>query len=84
MDEKEIKSLIESTFTNMGKKNAIHNMDDNGKQYVMALAKHCKSSDMPFPYTSAWRICKEKFNYGGSQDAFRRAAMKIEADELTL
>lgn len=84
MDENELKSLIESTLDNTGQKSRIHEMDDNGKQYVHALAKHCAETQKKFPYSSAFRICKEKFNFTGSQDAFRRAMIKVEAGELTL
>ena len=84
MDEKELSNLIASTFSNTGQKSRIHEMDDNGKQYVHALAEHCNASNTKFPYTSAFKICKEKFNFTGSQDAFRRAMIKVEAGELTL
>jgi hypothetical protein len=84
MDENELKSLIDSTLNNTGQKSRIHEMDDNGKQYVHALAKHCADTKTKFPYSSAFKICKDKFNFKGSLDAFRRAVIKVEANELTL
>lgn len=84
MDENELNNLIANTFSNTGQQPRIHEMDDNGKQYVHALAEHCKANNTKFPYTSAFKICKEKFNFTGSQDAFRRAMIKVEAGELTL
>ena len=37
MDENELKSLIDSTFSNTGQKSRIHEMDDNGKQYKVSI-----------------------------------------------
>ena len=84
MDEQEIQSLIEHTFNTTGQKPAMVDMADDGKEYINALIEHCKGTNKKFPYTSAFRACKEKFSYTGSSDAFRRAIIRIESGELVL
>ena len=84
MDEKEIKSLIEHTFGNTGQKPAVFEMSDDGKQYINSLVDYCKESNKKFPYTSAFRVCKDKFAFTGSPDAFRRAIIRIESGDLVL
>ena len=84
MDEKEIESLIEHTFSSTGQKPAMLEMTDEGKQYITAVVEYCKESNKKFPYTSAFRVCKEKFKFTGSADAFRRAIIRIESGDLVL
>ena len=84
MDENEIKNLIENTFADTGQKPAILEMDDDGKQYINALVEYCKTSNKKFPYTSSFKVCKEKFRFTGSADAFRRAIIRIESGDLVL